>query len=191
MRDAALRIISTKLVSAVVGLGPIVAILGAAAWVYASYWLQLSSAAESYRLQIRKVGWIAENAGGLTREMATAQHALDPGMAQGSAGSTPDLATRLQSNLKVLLDAASLQISSIQATPVRDENGVRFISLRAQANGSYEGIVGFLHSLEGASPPTLIDTLDLAPDPAEQDGATPGLNCIAQLEVIHLIAVDR
>lgn len=193
MRVAAFRIISARLVSALVGLGPIAAILGMAAWIYASYWLHLSEAADSYRLQIRKVGWIAENAGRLTRELAAADRALDRGETKGSEDSDQDLAVKLQSNLKAQLDAASLQISSIQATPIRNEDGLRFISLRAQANGSYDRVVGFLRSLEGVPQPNLIDTLDLTPSPAEQGGAglSPDFNCIAQLEVLHLITMER
>lgn len=192
MRGPALRIVSARLVSAVVGLGPIAAMLCVAAWAYTSYWLQLSEAADSYRMQIRKVGWIAENAGRLTRDLASANRALGPAVTKGSDASDQDLAARLQSNLKSLLDEASLQISSIQAAPIRKENGLRFISLRAQANGSYDRIVGFLRSLEGA-PPNLIDTLDLVPDPAEQAGAgiSAGPNFIAQLEVVHLITADK
>ena len=193
MKVAAVRKITAKLASALAGLGPILALLGAIAWVYASYWLQLSAAADSYRMQIRKIGWIADNAGRLTRELAATDRALDPGVARENGVSDQDLAVKLQSRLKAQLDAASLQISSIQAAPIRKENGLRFVSLSAQANGSYERIVGFLGALEREPLTNLVNTLDLTPSASGQAGPelSSDFDCIAQIEVLHLITVDR
>ena len=193
MKVAALRELPTKFVSALVGLGPILAIIGVIAWAYTSYWLQLSDAADAYRMQIGKIGWIADNAGRLARELAATDRALDPVVTGESQVSDQDLAVKLQSNLKAQLDAASLQISSIQAAPIRDENGLRFISLSAQATGSYDKIVGFLQELEGESQPNLVNTLDLTPSASGEAGTrlTSDFDCIAQIEVLHLVMVDR
>jgi hypothetical protein len=142
-------------------------------------------------MQIRKVGWIADNAGRLSSELVATGRALDPATTNEAAVSDQDLAVRLQSNLKAQLDVASLHISSIQATPIRNENGLRFISLSAQASGSYGKIVDFLGSLESDPLTNLVDTLDLTPITPEQAGAGPDFDCIAQLEVLHLIGADR
>jgi len=193
MTAAALRKISARFVSALVGLGPILAILGVIAWAYTSYWFQLSDAADAYRMQIRKTGWIAENAVRLSRELAAADRTLDPAVTRENQVSDQDLAVKLQSDLKAQLDAASLQISSIQATPIRNENGLRFISLSAQASGSYDRLVGFLGALQGGPQTNLVNSLDLTPSTSGETGTglAPGPDCIAQIEVLHLIMVDR
>jgi hypothetical protein len=192
MRGIARNIPWARLASLAIAAGPVLMVLALASAAYSVKWTELSDQIEGRGLEIRKVGWIAANAERLSAELVAADHTLSAAESLGS-GDPDAVSADLQKNLKTLLDQASLQISSIQPTAVNEEDGIRFVSVRAQASGSYDKILQFLQSTHRSSPSLLLGSLDLMPDPTQQstggDAAAP--RYVVQFEAVRLMAAGK
>jgi hypothetical protein len=177
------------MLSVAIAVFPFVTILVLAGAAYSFKSAALSDQIEGHRLEIQKVGWIADNAKRLTAELAAANRSLSSGDLLGT-GDPDAVAIDLQKSVKTMLDSATMQISSIQPLSVSEEDGIRFVSIRAQASGSYDKVLEFLQSTQRSDPLVLIGALDLMPDPAQQssDGDTAEVRYIVQFEAVRLTA---
>jgi hypothetical protein len=146
----------------------IAALLGAG---YLFEWMTLTEEIAEHKMKIERVGWIAANAKRLTVEVAEADRTLAAHNVL-YVGSSEAAAADLQSRVKALLDSAAVQISSIQPAEIEEEEGgVNLVSVRAQAGGSYEKVLGFLQAARNSTPTLLIRSFDLAPDLPQQTDA--------------------
>jgi hypothetical protein len=187
-RDIPLR----RLASVAIAVGPIFALFAVLGAVYLVKWSAFSDEIEARGLEITKVGWIADNAERLGADIAATEQSLSSDSVLGNAD--PDTAAgELQKNVKALLDAATMQISSIQPVAVSEEDGIRFVSVRAQASGTYDTALAFLQSAYRATPPVLIGAVDLMPDPTQQStsGDTGAVRYLLQFEAIRLMAAGQ
>ena len=181
-----------RLLSVLIAATPFVVLLVLAGAVYLLKWSALSDTAEGRRLEIQKIGWIAANAKRLGTELAATDHSMETENVLG-VGDSDSAAAELQSSVKGLLDSATMQISSIQPLGVNEENGIRFISVRAQASGSYSKILEFLQAAHSATPAVLIGALDLMPDPTQPSAAgdASGVRYLLQFEAVRLMAAGQ
>jgi hypothetical protein len=168
----------------------IAAILGAG---YLFEWTALTEEVTEHKTKIERVGWIAANAKRLTVELAEADRAMSAHNVL-YVGSPESATADLQGRVKALLDSAAVQISSIQPAEIEEEEGgVNIVSVRAQASGSYEKVLGFLQAARNSTPTLLIRAFDLAPDsPPQSDAAGAGpVNYLMQFEAVRLMAAAQ
>jgi hypothetical protein len=179
-----------RLSSVLIATIPIVsvaAILGAG---YLFEWTALTEEIAEHKMKIERVGWIAANAKRLTVDLAEADRSLSAHNVL-YVGSSDSAAADLQSRVKALLDSAAVQISSIQPAEIEEEeDGVNLVSVRAQASGSYEKVLGFLQAARNSTPTLLIRAFDLAPDSAQQSdtAGTGPVSYLMQFEAVRLMA---
>ena len=102
----------------------------------------------------------------------------------------PNVAIEMLSNLKSLLDNATLQISSIQPIALDEENGLKFVSARVQAAGPYDKVIGFLQAVRAQSPRLLVGALDLTADPTQTSNSKAN-NYVIQVEIVHAVVAKR
>lgn len=67
----------------------------------------------------------------------------------------------LQSRIEALASQAGATIGSTENMPVQTQDGYRRIGLRLVLNGSYETLVKLFATLETATPPLIIDNLQI------------------------------
>src|SRR5262249_43645453 len=70
-------------------------------------------------------------------------------------------AASLQSRIEELAASAGATIGSTESLPAEARGGYRRIGLRYVMSGQYETLVRFLHKLEAATPPLVIDNLHI------------------------------
>ena len=191
MRWVAPNIYWPRLVSFAIAAGPFLIILATACAAYGIKWTELSDQIEGRQLEIRKVGWIASNAERLSTELVAAERSLS---VDALGTGDPEVASAdLQRSLKTLLDQAAMQISSIQPSAVNEEDGIRSVSVRAQASGTYDKVLEFLQSTHGTDQSILIGALDLMPDPTQQiePGDAAMVRYVVQFEAVRLMAAGK
>jgi hypothetical protein len=182
-----------RLSSVLIATIPIVsvaAILGAG---YLFEWTALTEEIAEHKMKIERVGWIAANAKRLTVDLAEADRSLSAHNVL-YVGSSESAAADLQGRVKALLDSAAVQISSIQPAEItEEEGGVNLVSVRAQASGSYEKVLGFLQAAHDSTPTLLIRSFDLAPDSPQQSSAagTEPVSYLMQFEAVRLMAAGQ
>jgi hypothetical protein len=181
-----------RLSSVLIATTPFVALLAILGIGYLYRWTELSEEIDEHKMKIERVGWIATNAKRLSFELATADRSLNSNSVL-YVGDADSAVSDLQSSVKTLLDSATLQISSIQPVAIDEENGLRFISVRAQASGSYQKVLSFLQAARRSAPIVLIVALDLMPDPAQQSGTgeTASASYLLQFEAVRLMAAGQ
>jgi hypothetical protein len=151
-----------KLRVIVIGLGPLLAGFILAALLYALEWQKLSNEADGYRLEIRKLGWIAMNQGALRSSLSIAEARFE-GKKESAALDEAAVASAMQTSIKAMLDAASVQIASIQPVSATDEGNVRFFGMTVQISGTYPEIIEVLQVSRKSAPSLLISAVDLMP----------------------------
>jgi general secretion pathway protein M len=67
----------------------------------------------------------------------------------------------LQNRIKTLAEASGGELRSLQALPVRDEEHLRQITVRAHLSFGEEGLLQVLHALESSRPYLFIDNVDV------------------------------
>jgi hypothetical protein len=83
----------------------------------------------------------------------------------------------MQTSIKAMLDAASVQIASIQPNAAMDQGNVRFFGATVQISGTYPEIIDVLEAGRKTAPDLLISAIDLMPSPQpDQNGRAKGEN---------------
>src|SRR3954470_23857873 len=103
MRRFADKIPWTTLLSIAIAGFPLFALLVVTSAAYAIRWAELSDQIEGHRLEIKKVGWIADNSDRLSADLLTVENSRSSETVLGAGD--PELAgVDLQNNVKTLLD---------------------------------------------------------------------------------------
>jgi hypothetical protein len=76
-------------------------------------------------------------------------------------GSDTIAAAALQGRIGEIAGAAGVVIASSEILPAEVEDGYRRLGLRLVVNGSYDGLIQLLAVLERATPPLIVDNLQI------------------------------
>lgn len=99
-------------------------------------------------------------------------------------------AADLQQRIKSLVESSGGSVSSIQALPVTEENGVLKVAVSVSTQGDVAALQRALHTLEAQTPLLFVDNLDIyarAFRPRQPDGrlaTNPQIQLSSQFEVI-------
>ncbi|OLP59710.1 hypothetical protein BJF93_08040 [Xaviernesmea oryzae] len=68
---------------------------------------------------------------------------------------------KLQEKISELATASNVTIASLTGVPAREIEVVRYVGLRADAQGNYAAVLEFIRQIESAMPPLVITTVSL------------------------------
>ena len=116
---------------------------------------------ETRRALLLKLDAVAAELPKLRARLAALRGAADTSKVTLEGASDAIASAGMQGNIEKLAAATGETIGSAEGLPAKEEGGYRRIGLRLVLNGPYESLVKLLGRLEIATPPLVIDNLQI------------------------------
>jgi len=120
-----------------------------------------AAAVENARLLVPRLKTTADELPGLRARAAELRATASTHKVTLDGSSDAIASANLQSHIAELAAAAGVTIGSTESLPAEVRGGYRRIGLRYALSGPYEVLVKFLAKLEAATPPLVIDNLQI------------------------------
>ena len=125
------------------------------------FYAQRRDTLEQERMLLPHLEAAAATAPGLRQRLAALNTAARARNVTMGGASDAMASADLQSRIEALAAQAGATIGSTENIPVQTQDGYRRIGLRLVLNGSYETLVKLFATLETATPPLIIDNLQI------------------------------
>jgi hypothetical protein len=145
------------------------------------FYAERAAAMENARMLVLRLKTVTDELPGLRARVAELRASAGTHKLTLEGSSDAIVSANLQSHIAEISASVGVSIGSTESLPVEVRGGYRCIGLRYALSGPYETLVKFLARLEAATPPLVIDNLQIhavlrRPDTPAAGGLDAGLD---------------
>jgi Tfp pilus assembly protein PilO len=125
------------------------------------FYADRAASAATRRALVAKLDAIAAELPALRKRVAELRTAADSSKLTLDGASDAVASAGLQGHLGDLATTAGVTVGSTENLPVENAGGYRRLGIRLMLSGSYEAVVKLLGNIESATPPLIVDNLQI------------------------------